>query len=166
MMRTRHLLLSLCLLISVSIRESSGQFPSICNIEQELAFYPTFVRLSECSPQPGDDPLVLLLKKRHNAALGALRAYHSEFLAGRGTVEFMYDMARNFRNSRQELSLTQADGIKLQQHYLDWTNFIEEIQKRRRDAAKVPEKMYQESIAQRLRAEMELLELKSKSAKR
>ncbi len=165
-MRARPLLMSICLMTAFSIRGSAGQIPSLRRIELELADYPSFVRLHEFSIQPGDDPLIQLLKKRHNAALIALYCYHSEFLASRATVEFMYDMAQSLRNSRQELCVTPAEILELRHQYLDWTKFIESIQKQRRDSARIPEKMYQESISQRLQAEIELLQAESNSGKR
>jgi hypothetical protein len=165
-MRARIILASFCLTTAFSITGSAGQFPSVRIVEKELANYPAYARLHEYWVHPGDDPLIQLLKKRHNAALIAFGAYHSEFLAGRGTVGFMYDMAQKLRTSRLELCTAPTEILEVRHQYLDWARLIEAVQKQRRDAGLIAEKYYQESIFERLQAEIEVLRAESKSGKR
>jgi hypothetical protein len=105
---------------------------------------------------PDEDLLVQLLKKRHNAALMALQASYREFLVGRGTVEFVYDAARNLLTARLELCTAPTDQLALRRDYLNWTQRMESIQKSRMQQGRAAAKAYHEATSQRLQAELEL----------
>jgi hypothetical protein len=98
-----------------------------------------------------------LLKKRHNVALEELIARHSEFLADRGTVEFLYDAAIHLRKSRLEIARDNAERLEILQDHIAWTKLIEAIMKFRYEAGLVATKIFHEASYRRMQAEIDML---------
>jgi hypothetical protein len=120
---------------------------------------PKVIWLKPLKIEPDELVLNQLLKKRYNAALEELGARYSEFLAERGTVEFLYDAANRLRKSRLELARDRSERLVIMQDHIEWTKAMEAIMKGRFEAGKLPAKMYHEASYRRMQAEIDMLRL-------
>src|ERR1700722_12361998 len=77
----------------------------------------------------GESELNQLLKKRHNAALTMFVGHHAEFMAGRGTIEFLNDAANNLCKSRLEIARDKPERLVILRDHIEWTKMIEEDMK-------------------------------------
>ena len=124
-----------------------------------LSATPRVIWLKPLTVDSNEPELNQLLKKRHNVALEELIARHSEFLAGRGIDEFLYDAAIHLRNSRLELARDKAERLVIMQDHFAWTKLIKEIMKGRYEAGLVATKLYGEASYRRMQAEIDMLRL-------
>jgi hypothetical protein len=108
---------------------------------------------------PASSELQQLLQKRHNAAVVELEGWYSEFMEGRGTIEFLYDAADHVRKSRLELARDNPERVVIMQDHIKLTKELEEFMKASNEQGKVPTKMYREASYRRMQAEIDLLRL-------
>ena len=100
-----------------------------------------------------------LLQKRHNAAVVELEGCYSEYMEGRGTLEFLYDAADHVRKSRLELARAKPERVVIMQDHIKLTKELEKLMKDRNELGRVPTKMYREATYRRIQAEIDLLRL-------
>ncbi len=97
------------------------------------------------------------------AATTAFEARWKEFLAGRGTQDFLIESARCVLESEQALSENTADQQAALEKYWQRLRLIEKVNKARWDAGRLPFKEYLESRYYRQQAEIWLLEARQKA---
>jgi hypothetical protein len=112
---------------------------------------------------PSDDELQKLLIDRYNAAISELEDRYNEFLAGHATLDLMEGVVRRVASSGVELKKKPEDRIALREQLLDFMKRMEEIQKARFDAARIPQADVQRARYFRLDAEIQLLKEKRKA---
>ncbi len=95
-----------------------------------------------------------LLKERYEAAQVEFDGRFKEFLAGRGTQEFLYRSACRLLQAQKELSDKPAEQRAALEAHLKRMKEIEEIAKGRYDAGRIPIQDYQAARYWRLEAEI------------
>jgi hypothetical protein len=120
---------------------------------------PNVIWLKPLPMKADESELNQLLRRRHNVALEELGACYAEFLAGRGTVEFLYDAANHLRKSRLELARDKSERLVMMQDHIAWAKLMEGIIKNRFEAGQMPAKMYHEASYRRMQAEIDMLRL-------
>jgi outer membrane protein TolC len=103
-----------------------------------------------------------LLTARHDAAKEELQARKNEFDAGRGTLDIVFGAARRVLHAERELSDKKEDQVAALQAYLDVMKEIEEINKGRFDAGRIPLQDFKQAEYYRLDAEIMLERAKAK----
>jgi RNA polymerase sigma factor (sigma-70 family) len=110
----------------------------------------------------GEDKLNALLKERVEVAKQWLDERHQEYLAGRGTLDILFEASRELVHAEQELSGNKADRIAALEAHLKLTKDIEEINRTRFDAGRLSRADMHQSTYYRLEAEIWLEREKAK----
>ena len=116
--------------------------------------------------EAGDDELRRLLKERYNAAVGELHDRTKEFLAGRGTLEYLFDAHRRLTRAGLEVYEKPADRVALLQKNLDQAKEVEKVNQARFDAGRIASQDLHRSRYFRLDAEIELLRARRAAGKK
>jgi hypothetical protein len=106
-----------------------------------------------------------LARARRDAVQVQLDARFKEFLAGRGTLDILLESARWWRDAERSVQDSPAGQLAALERYWEITREIEEINKGRAEAGRLPYKEYMEPRYERLTAEMDLLRARSGKAK-
>jgi hypothetical protein len=99
---------------------------------------------------------------RRDAAFEAVEARVREFLAGRGTLDFMLAAARQMRNSGMALSTTPADRLLVREVYWTLLYHAERVNRARYEANRIPIQDHMQTRYYRLEAEGDLLEARAR----
>jgi hypothetical protein len=125
------------------MREPSGKF-----ISKELAR----AKIEAYHADPKE-----LAQKRLQAARIVVTSRDLEFLAGRGTLDFLLEAARDLRDAELALAKTDADQLAALQSYWMMARQTEEVNQERYDLGRVPIQDLLESRNARLDAEIDLI---------
>jgi RNA polymerase sigma factor (sigma-70 family) len=114
-------------------------------------------------PAPAaEDKLTALLKERVEAAKTWEKARHEQFLAGRGTLDILFEASKRLLEAERELSDKKADQIAALEAYFKLMKEIEEVNQARYDAGRVGIDDLAQSKYYRLEAEIWLERAKAK----
>jgi outer membrane protein TolC len=107
-----------------------------------------------------------LAKARLEAAREELDGRFKEFLAGRGTQSFLEDSAQHVLQAELELAETPAAIVAAHERHWIYTKEIEEIDRARFEAGRIPIQDYAQARYYRLDAELRWVEAKAKLEKK
>jgi hypothetical protein len=102
-----------------------------------------------------------LMLARRDAVRVGLDARFKEFLAGRGTLDILLEFARYWLQSEHSLQESPSGQIAALERYWAITREIEEVNKGRYWAGRIPLKDYAETSYERRTAEIELIQARS-----
>ena len=106
-----------------------------------------------------------LARSKVEAARLVSGARQKEFLAGRGTLDYILESSRNLLESERAASGSAATQlIALERHWAR-TKMIEDVNNTRHEAKRIPIQDYMQSKYERLGAEISLIEARVKSGK-
>lgn len=103
-----------------------------------------------------------LLRERLVVARIAYEEREKEFLAGRGTLDFLLTASQHLRDSEWAISNQKSDRIAAQEKHLEHTRLIERVNRRRFEKGQVPSQDLALSRYSRLDGEIGLLQEKQK----
>jgi hypothetical protein len=107
-----------------------------------------------------------LAKAKLDVARGVYEARYKEFLAGKGTLDFLFDASVRLLESERAATSKEADlEAAFERHWI-FTKQAEEMNKLRYDAGRIPIQDYLESKYFRLQAEIWLVEARDKNTKK
>jgi hypothetical protein len=101
-----------------------------------------------------------LLRERLAVAQTIFEARAKEFLAGRGTLDYVLRGGRRVREAKWALSNRHSDRIAALELYCEQTEVAERINRRRFESGRIPTQDYAQSQFYRLDAEIGLLQAK------
>jgi hypothetical protein len=107
-----------------------------------------------------------LKKAKLEVARGAHDARYKEFMAGRGTLDFMFDASLRLLDSERAVTDKVADVEAACERHWIFTKRVEEVNKDRFEAGRIPIHDYLEAQYYRLQAEIWLVEAREKNKKR
>jgi hypothetical protein len=97
-----------------------------------------------------------LAKQRHEAAFITWASREKEFLAGRGTLEFVHEAALSLLKAELALDGPPADRIAALERYWEFAKRDEEINRERFEHGRIPIQDFVDSSYQRIVAEIRL----------
>jgi hypothetical protein len=97
-----------------------------------------------------------LARQRYEAALVTLRSREGEFIAGRGTLEFVHEVALTLLEAELALGGPPADRLGALERYWELLKRDEEINRERFEAGRIPIQDVADSKYQRIVAEIRL----------
>lgn len=115
-------------------------------------------------PTASEDELRKLLIARYNSALKELEVRFMQFLAGRGSLDFMLSVTRRLTECELELCDKPADQIAVRQKLIEITKDVEKINQQRWESGRAGLEDVEFSRYWRLDAEIQLLRAKRKMA--
>ncbi len=98
-----------------------------------------------------------LAQAKLQAILWAHESREKEFLAGRGTIDILLEVARQVRDSELAVAGTEADRRAALERYWVRTKRVEEVNKPRYEAGRISIEAYLQSRYYRLDAEIQLI---------
>ena len=104
----------------------------------------------------GESSIRDLASERHEAALVTLSSREREFLAGRGTLEFLQEVALTLLEAELALGGPPADRLGALERYWELVKRNEEINRERFEAGRIPIQDVADSKYQRIVAEIRL----------
>lgn len=119
------------------------------------------VAVSAGNEAPASDAIVAL-KKERLAAAAEYNAREQDFLAGRGTLEFLLTASHRLLVSQLELTADRAEQLKVYSEHQQRLLKIEKVNKERLDAGLIPIEDYESSRYHRVEAEIWLEQAKAK----
>ncbi len=99
------------------------------------------------------------------AARETADARMKEFLAGRGTLDFLMASSRQMLEAEQDVSTTPTERVAALERHWQRMRLIEEINRVRYDAGRIPIQDYSDCKYYRLQAEIWLIEARGKAGK-
>jgi hypothetical protein len=121
---------------------------------------PGFLEGKPKTLEKGDDEVRKLLKERYNAALSEVQARYEQYLAGKYTLDALYDAGGRLLKSELELCTKPAERVAVRQKYLEMTKDAEKVAAARFDAGRIDLAEMEFTRYQRLDAEIQLLKEK------
>jgi hypothetical protein len=128
---------------------ASGQIPPLADLPEDL-------RKSLFAAIKGSDKMKSLLKDQYQAARAEALGRWQEFLAGRGTLDFLFGACQRLLQAEFDLSNKRADRIAALEAQLQRMQAIEMTNKARYRAGRINMSDFEGSRFQRLRAEIML----------
>jgi outer membrane protein TolC len=107
-----------------------------------------------------------LAKAKLEAARGEYEARFIQFVAGRGTLDFLLDTSRRLLDSERAVTTKEADLVAAFERHWIVTKQIEEVNKSRYDAGRISIEDLLQSTYFRLQAEIWLVEAREKNKKK
>jgi hypothetical protein len=98
-----------------------------------------------------------LLRERKEAAATEYSARANEFLAGRGTLDFLHDSTVRYRDAELAVAKQHAERRAILERHWARCKTIEAVNKARYDACRIPIQDYRESCWYRVDAEIDLV---------
>jgi RNA polymerase sigma factor (sigma-70 family) len=105
---------------------------------------------------PENDRMKNLLRDRYEAAAMSLEARGKEFLAGRGTLEILFLQSARCLSAELEICRRKPDRILAMERHFQLLRGIEQVNKARYDAGRIPVQDWKESEYFRIDAEIAL----------
>jgi outer membrane protein TolC len=162
---TRAFLILLCLMPATIAGPAQGQDPVLGHEVPQLPVLGAFsdAKVTELlAKMKSSDKLKSLLKARLDAAKITADARAKEFIAGRGTLDFLLGASRHLLKSELELSDSKADQISAYESHLKLLKMIRDTNKGRFDAGRIPLQDWKESEYDLLDTEIALERLRCK----
>jgi hypothetical protein len=107
-----------------------------------------------------------LAREKLQVARDAYESRFKEFLAGRGTLDFLLASSLRLLESAQALAATQEERLALLEIHWQRMATMESVNRARYEAGRIPISDYAESKYFRLQAEIWLVEARAKGAKK
>lgn len=108
-------------------------------------------------------PFEVLLQHKLEAASTEFEARWKEFLAGRGTLEFLLSAALRVLESEQAVNTKPFEHLAALDRHFAWMSLIDEVNTGRFESGRIPVQDYAEARYFRLDAEIKLLQARAKA---
>lgn len=139
-----------------------GKAHPMLDINNCFTRVPILLAAKSLKPAAGDDALQKAMKARYNAAASELRDRFREFLAGRGSIDVLYETCQRLTRAGMELTPNRDDQIVHLEKLLQFAIGVEAISEARFDAGRIGNAELQRSRYERLDLEVQLGRLKQK----